>query len=78
MAGTAESPLRTWREAHGLSQEGAARLADVSLATWRNWEHGRQGTMSLPVLRRLEAIHPGLVAALVPEVDPAPSRDEVA
>ena len=35
------SPLRRWRRFHKLSQEGAARLARVSLQVWQRRERGR-------------------------------------
>lgn len=30
--------LRRWREAKGLSQEEAARVFDVTIRTYQNWE----------------------------------------
>jgi len=61
-----ESTLRTWRKRHGLTQEGAARLADVTLGTWRQWEGGHVVGPNLSALRLLEAVHPGLAAMLLP------------
>jgi len=33
--------IRRYREAKGISQEAAARQADVSVVTWGNWERGK-------------------------------------
>ena len=33
--------LRTWRKSKGLSQSQAAKLLDLSVRTWQEWEHGR-------------------------------------
>ena len=60
------SPLLRWRHSVGLSQERAARLADVSLQTWRSWERLVTTGPPLDVVRTLEALHPGLVALLLP------------
>ena len=41
------------RAALGITQEVAARMAGVSLATFRNWEHGRTAPASLAHRRAL-------------------------
>lgn len=61
-----DSPLREWRKRHDLTQEKAARLADVTLGTWRAWEGGHVSGPNLDALRLLEAAHPGLAALLLP------------
>lgn len=37
-----ESPLRSWREARGLSVNGAAEQAGVTAAMWSRWENSRR------------------------------------
>lgn len=44
--------LRKARQAKGLTQEGAARLLDVTLLTWGRWERGQ----SKPDLDTLDRI----------------------
>ena len=34
--------LRAWREAEGLTQERAAKLAGVELRGWQRWESGER------------------------------------
>ena len=47
-----ESPndIRSWRKEMGLSQEGLARLADISLFTVSRWERGTVAPSKLVLL----------------------------
>ncbi len=54
-----------WRKSHGLTQENAARAADVTLSGWRNWESGDESKgPPAATLLALDGKYPGLVDAL--------------
>jgi DNA-binding transcriptional regulator YiaG len=40
--------VRAWREAEGLTQAEAARIAGVELRGWRRWELGGPSGRSVP------------------------------
>ncbi len=47
--------VRELRERLGISQEKAARLADISCVTWRLIENGKHNP-SLPVAKRMAKV----------------------
>ena len=57
--------LRAWRGFLGITQEQAARAADVALGTYRGWESGASaGGPCAAYLVRMEAKYAGLLELL--------------
>ena len=49
----AESPLKKLREEAGLSQEGLARIINVSVTTISRWERGAPAMLTVPQMKAL-------------------------
>lgn len=48
-----ESPLKKLREEAGLSQEGLARIINVSVTTISRWERGAPAMLTVPQMKAL-------------------------
>ena len=61
-----EPDVRRIREQYGLSQDEFASLMGISVATLRNWEHGRRNPEGAArILLRVAARHPESVLNVV-------------
>ena len=63
--------IRRARKQAGLSQEAAARAADVSLNTWGRWERG-EIAISVERLRQVAGLLGTQAAALLADQAPSP------
>lgn len=52
-------PLKIWREAKKLTQEGAARSTGVTVQCWRNWETGKAVPQPEHMRKLAKMIGPG-------------------
>jgi DNA-binding transcriptional regulator YiaG len=54
---TIASMLSRWRKRRQLSQQAAADLVGVPLATWQNWEQGRNKPRGLALVALRERLN---------------------